>query len=428
MWKRSTIGVILLVSVFAAMAGSEEPKRTTPSDQPNGREKQLGPIASTNLNVDQLKDAQTAALAADFLEKNYAGAKQPESFRMLLAALRGAESVGPHDGWFGPANSRFTWQRLAGRHGVNPASGSISREQFRGPDSFFKRLDRNGDGRITADDLDWSERNPWVQQSSLVTRLFRRMNTKGDGKLTREDLDELFKKTSQGKDFVTSDDLRHFLLLPGGYLPGDAPTTPVMVRSLFAGELGSLNEGPRLEEKAPDFTLKSIDTKSSIQLSKLIGPKPVMIVLGNFTCGPFRALYPEVDAVYQRYKDEANFVMVYVREAHPTDGWKMQANAKAGVEVKQPITFGERVNVCDQFCAKLKPTMPVAVDEIHDPVGNAYSGMPSRLYVIDSTGKVAYKSGRGPFGFKVGEMEQALIMCLLEQGGNAPGSINSQAK
>jgi hypothetical protein len=54
------------------------------------------------------------------------------------------------------------------------------------------------------------------------------------------------------------------------------------------------------------------------------------------------------------------------------------------------------------------------VDEINDPVGHAYSGMPSRLYVIDTRGVVAYKSGRGPFGFRVGEMEQSLAMTLLD--------------
>jgi len=57
----------------------------------------------------------------------------------------------------------------------------------------------------------------------------------------------------------------------------------------------------------------------------------------------------------------------------------------------------------------------VYVDEINDPVGRAYSGMPARLYVIDSQGKIAYKGGRGPFGFSVGEMENALVMALIEQ-------------
>jgi hypothetical protein len=70
--------------------------------------------------------------------------------------------------------------------------------------------------------------------------------------------------------------------------------------------------------------------------------------------------------------------------------------------------------------------MPVVVDEINDPVGHAYSGMPARLYVIDRAGKVAYKSGRGPFGFRPGELEQALVMALLEQlpaGEAAPGAV-----
>jgi len=84
------------------------------------------------------------------------------------------------------------------------------------------------------------------------------------------------------------------------------------------------------------------------------------------------------------------------------------------VKVAQPQSFAERTSVAQQCHAKLKYSMPLLVDEIHDPVGNAYSGMPARLYVIDPDGKVAYKGGRGPFGFKSGEMEQALLMLLLD--------------
>jgi hypothetical protein len=63
----------------------------------------------------------------------------------------------------------------------------------------------------------------------------------------------------------------------------------------------------------------------------------------------------------------------------------------------------------------LEISMPLLVDDIDDRVGHAYSGMPDRLYVIDRDGKVAYKGGRGPFGFKSGEMEQALILLLMDQ-------------
>ena len=199
-----------------------------------------------------------------------------------------------------------------------------------------------------------------------------------------------------------------------GFAPGDEPSIPVLVKGLFGNEIGSMSEGPKVGDDAPDFTLKTNDGKGTVQLSKRIGKKPVVLVLGNFTCGPFRSLFPDVEAVAGRHKESAEFVMVYVREAHPTDGWKMEQNSRMGVAAKQPTTNAERAEVCEQFRKLLKPGIDLAVDDIADPVGTAYSGMPARLYVIDAKGKIAYKSGRGPFGFKPGEMEQALAMAEAE--------------
>ncbi|HEY1187190.1 MAG TPA: deiodinase family protein [Gemmata sp.] len=367
------------------------------------------------LDPAKLSDPKEAARVADELEKTYPAANRPEAVKMLVAILRGSWMTGT-DGWFGPAETRYTWAWLARQHGLDPEKGSIPRDKFRGPAAAFKIIDRDGDGRIGADDFDWSDRNPFVIQMNFATRVFRRMNPRGDGKLTRADVTAFFDRVADGKDHITPDDLRAALLAsgPGGFLPGDAPTLEILVRGLFAGELGSIHEGPRLGAPAPDFALKTLDGKETVKLSKLIGPKPVVLVFGNFTCGPFRALAADVEAIYQRHKANATFIMVYVREAHPTDGWVMASNSKAGVEVKQPTTYDERVKVCGRFAAKLKPTMPVLVDEIDDRTGNAYSGMPGRLYVIDTEGKVAYKSGRGPFGFKAAELEQALALALAE--------------
>ncbi|MFL5241702.1 MAG: deiodinase-like protein [Gemmataceae bacterium] len=117
----------------------------------------------------------------------------------------------------------------------------------------------------------------------------------------------------------------------------------------------------------------------------------------------------------RRYGDRFEFLAIYVREAHPTDGWRMASNDRAGISVKQPTSQNERTDVAKKCCSSLEITWPVLVDDLDDKVGHAYSGMPDRLYVIDADGKVAYKSGRGPFGFKPGELEQAMVMLLLEQ-------------
>jgi thiol-disulfide isomerase/thioredoxin len=362
-----------------------------------------------------LTPAETAALAAA-LDKAYDGARQPEAAKMLTAILRGSQ-MGPGEGWFGPAQTRYTWEWLAKLHGIDPKKDSISKSTFRGSADLFARLDRNKDGRITAEDLDWSDDSAYVQMSDTIHQIFRRLDRKGAGKLSKEDWQAVFDRAAGGKDAMTGDDFRDMLLtgFSASFMQGDAPDPAVLIRGLFAGEIGSFNEGPRVGQPAPNFALKRVDGKGTIELGKLTGEKPVVLVFGNFTCGPFRSTYPAVDEVYQRYKDRANFLMVYVREAHPADGWKMMSNSRAGVDVKQPTTFDERVGVANQFCTKLKPNLPVVVDEISDPAGHAYSGMPARLYVIDPAGTVAYKSGRGPFGFKVPELEQALVMCLLEQ-------------
>src|SRR5262245_11038140 len=119
--------------------------------------------------------------------------------------------------------------------------------------------------------------------------------------------------------------------------------------------------------------------------------------------------------MHKQYGDQVQFINVYVREAHPTDGWRMSSNDKDGVAIAQPTTDAERTEAASQCCAALKMTVPLVVDKMDDHVGHLYSGMPDRLYLIDRSGKVAYKGGRGPFGFKPQELEQQLAMMLAEE-------------
>ena len=349
------------------------------------------------------------------IEAAYAGRRMPEAVAMYLVIARGGQLDGS-GGWFGPANSRFSWPWLAKRHGIEPDQ-PLTKDLFAGDASLFNQLDRDHDGQLRGSDLDWSDSNPWVRQSSMVNRLFRRLDQGADGALTNEEWQAFFEKVAGERQTVRFEQLRDALISSGGFSPGDEPSRETLIRGLMAGEIGSLQEGPAVDDVAPDFVLKPLGGGEPVRRSDRIGKKPVVLVFGNFTCGPFRSLYATVESVRERQQNQADFLLVYVREAHPTDGWVMKSNEKAGVAVAQPATWEERSAVAEQCSAKLKPTMPLLIDDLNDTVGNAYSGMPARLYVIDTAGKVAYKSGRGPFGFKPEEMEQALLMNLLEQGG-----------
>jgi Iodothyronine deiodinase len=121
-----------------------------------------------------------------------------------------------------------------------------------------------------------------------------------------------------------------------------------------------------------------------------------------------------LEDLYKRYGDQVEFIGIYVREAHPTDGWRMASNDRVGITFAQPKLFDDRTSIAKKCSAALEISIPLVVDKINDEVGHLYSGMPDRLYIIDRAGRVAYKSRRGPFGFKTGEMEQSLVMLLLD--------------
>ena len=112
--------------------------------------------------------------------------------------------------------------------------------------------------------------------------------------------------------------------------------------------------------------------------------------------------------MYAAYKDRAHFRVVYIREAHPTDGWQVPVNVRDKVLVPDPKTLAERRKVARQFAAQFKVSVPVCVDTLDDRVEKAYAGWPDRFYVIDAEGKIAYKGGPGPGGFKAAEVEQWL--------------------
>jgi len=113
--------------------------------------------------------------------------------------------------------------------------------------------------------------------------------------------------------------------------------------------------------------------------------------------------------MWRRHRADVEFVVVYIREAHPEDGWVVTMNRDQGIEVVDPTTNDERVEVAATCAIRLEIEMPVVIDDVDDRIANAYGALPDRLYLIGRGGRVAFQGAPGPFGFQPAELEAAIV-------------------
>jgi hypothetical protein len=102
------------------------------------------------------------------------------------------------------------------------------------------------------------------------------------------------------------------------------------------------------------------------------------------------------------------FLVVYILEAHPSDVWQMESNIRDQVVLASPKGETERATVAGACVRKLGIKFPAVLDEFGNTTERAYTGWPDRIYLIDSHGRVVFKSRPGPFGFNPPELQSAL--------------------
>ena len=114
----------------------------------------------------------------------------------------------------------------------------------------------------------------------------------------------------------------------------------------------------------------------------------------------------------QRYQGRVAFLLVYVREAHPVDGWQVPQNIRDGALLGAAKTQAEKDDHADVCIRKLDIRFPTVVDKMDNRVELTYAGWPDRLYLIGADGRILYKSEPGPAGFLPAGLESAIRRTL----------------
>ena len=115
-----------------------------------------------------------------------------------------------------------------------------------------------------------------------------------------------------------------------------------------------------------------------------------------------------MELLYSRYQDRVEFFVVYIQEAHPTDGWQVESNISDEVLYRQHQSFEERDEAAQSCAIGLRISMPTLVEEMDNAIDEAYGAAPERLYLIGQDGRVAYRGGAGPHFFDLDELDEAL--------------------
>lgn len=126
-----------------------------------------------------------------------------------------------------------------------------------------------------------------------------------------------------------------------------------------------------------------------------------------------------IQQIYEQYHKDVQFLNIYIREAHPKDGWWLGNRftqklihaifgTRASMEHNDPKTIEERRAVAGECETALQYGVRTYVDEMDDYVNKAYAGWPTRLYLIGLDGRIVYAGGQGPIGMKPRELKDAI--------------------
>lgn len=106
--------------------------------------------------------------------------------------------------------------------------------------------------------------------------------------------------------------------------------------------------------------------------------------------------------VATNYGPFADFLTVYINEAHPVEGWSFRNN----ITIHRHRNIDERIAAA-RLLLDRRPPFPVVVDGMSDDGNVAYGVLYERLYVI-LDGKIVFQGGRGPRYYYIEDVERWL--------------------
>lgn len=117
----------------------------------------------------------------------------------------------------------------------------------------------------------------------------------------------------------------------------DTMFTRQMLKGLWRFIFLDINKKTKLGAKAYNSPLFSVDGKKCFRLLETSKcGRPLVVNFGSSSWRPFLTKLREFGEVVHDFADIADFVIVYIEEAHPSDGWAFKVSLSRVVEDNFP--------------------------------------------------------------------------------------------
>lgn len=144
---------------------------------------------------------------------------------------------------------------------------------------------------------------------------------------------------------------------------------------------------------APNINILTLDGVKKKLLEFEKKGRPLVVNFGSCTWSPFMSTLDAFNKVVSEFDSSADFVAVYISEAHPLEGWALKDNK---------YSIGQLSQIEDRRSAAemLKDAgiaCPVVMDTMKNQAIDEYAALPEALYIIED-GDVKLKC-LGPFTY-----------------------------
>ena len=136
-------------------------------------------------------------------------------------------------------------------------------------------------------------------------------------------------------------------------------------------------KGPKAGEKYIDFKASTLDGKI-VSLSNFMD-KPIVLDTGSITCPMYANTKTPMNTLQEEYPN-VNFLLLYVREAHP------------GGKTKETTSIHEKISNAKSTLKLYNEKRMILVDDIKGTAHKMYGTMPNMTYVIGRDGIVKFRA------------------------------------